>query len=92
MVTTLEQEAPTVMATDLAARKLRLIELILGIEEESALLEIEGIVFDFSEDEEDASDEEIAFVAERIAEAKANPDAGIRLEQFMRSMKNRLRQ
>lgn len=80
------------MATDLAARKLRLIELILGIEEESALLEIEGIVFDFSEDEEDASDEEIAFVAERIAEAKANPDAGIPFEQFMQNMKNRLRQ
>lgn len=92
MVATIEQEAPTAVATDLAARKFRLIEHIIGLTDEAELLEIEGIVFDFPEADDDLSEEELALLDERIAEAKANPDAGIPFEQFIQNMKNRLRQ
>ncbi|MFN4254081.1 MAG: hypothetical protein ACK4Q5_03625, partial [Saprospiraceae bacterium] len=92
MVATIEQEAPTAVTTDLAARKFRLIEHIIGLTDEAELLEIEGIVFDFPEADDDLSEEELALLDERIAEAKANPDAGIPFEQFIQNMKNRLRQ
>lgn len=90
MTATLEQEAPAAVSADFTARKLRLIEYIIRIEEEADLLEFEHLMlFGFSEDEEDVSEEEAAFVAGRIAEAKAHPELLIPLETAMQNIRNR---
>ncbi len=83
MTATLEQEAPAAVSADFTARKLRLIEYIIRIEEEADLLEFERIAFGFLEDDATFSEAELALLDERLDTSKNNPDEGISLENYL---------
>ena len=90
MVDTIEMSVET--------QKIRLVQQILNTTNRNLLYKIEEIIsieiLDFSDEddseEEVFSEEELAFVGERIAEAKANPDESIPFSEFLIKMRANL--